>query len=312
LLIQLHLLTQKGHRGHIDGVISNLLCIGHPQERSLRFKTAGLRIQRDIFRAEIILKREVPWLGSDLRLVVHSIREVVGTQGWGPLIPSCALLWLRNLSRSIHLIIISIAQILVAVSRAQIRGGILIHSRSTDTLSAGLIPLSPRVKINFSPEDLWTLGAWHQLCRIKDFSHALKVGILLITNIYVLRCHLPSAIKWTFFILSIIIVRHDYVISELISRRVMLVGYHVWLLFHLLLALECRLWWGSTSRSSRCAPSVLLGYAVWVRWNTLVSCVFDSRVLIQGEFRGNRNVFRVIELYFRLRNVCLLLLLLPL
>lgn len=79
LLIELHLLTKQSHGGHIDGVISNLLCIGHSQERSLRFQTAGLWIQRDILRAEIILKREVPWLGIDLRLLVHSICEVVGT-----------------------------------------------------------------------------------------------------------------------------------------------------------------------------------------------------------------------------------------
>jgi hypothetical protein len=251
-------------------------------------------------------------LSCPLRLLVHSICEVVGTQGWGPLIPAWALLWLRNLSRSIHFILLSLAQILVAISRAQMRGGILIHSRSATTLSTGLIPLSPRVKINFSPEYLRTLGDWHQLCRIKEFSHALKVGVLLITDIQVLSCHLPGAIKWTFIILSIIIVRHDYVISEWIRWRVMLVGDHVWLLLHLLLVLECRLWWGSTSRSSRCTPSVLLGDAVGVRWNALVACVFDSRVLIHRQFWGYRNVFRVVKLYFCLRDICLLLLLLPL
>ena len=75
------------------------------------------------------------------------------------------------------------------------RSGILIHSRSATTLSARLISLTPRVKINFSPEDLRTLGAWHQLCRIKEFSNALNVGVLLITDIHVLRGHLASAIK---------------------------------------------------------------------------------------------------------------------
>ena len=97
-----------------------------------------------------------------------------------------------------------------------------------------------------------------------------------------------------------------------IRWMVMLVGDHVWLLLHLLLVLECRLWWGSTSRSSRCTPSDLLGDAVRVRWNALVACVFDSRVLIQGEFWSYRNVFRVVELYFRLRDISLLLLLLSL